>query len=423
MELNCFDLGGCGIFEVKTTLIPFSNLREQLRDATRRSVGMGWSNQDTHNYTSMLEHLPHMHPETFALMTGAAWVPMCMVRMALLYRMGTLYTAKWAHRFGHAQTAECAAGCGYHNDTIDHAISGCEHMEKLRTDRHNRAGSLIARTLQHNGIGAHIHSMDLGRKLTATNAPRQAPRAHRGSQPPTKIPTTIGNTLFAPTHPPDLANRRPDIVFVQRHADGTTTVHLIEIKYARDTKRTQQVLRAEDQYAGLVPHLAKKDGQTVRQHTIVLGVGGAIFRDPDVVLEEFRIAPRERARLARALHLHSILYLYKAVKWRRQLEIKHAQSQREKDRPKDPRDCEPDDQHDMTPEEVMTTVPKHKRKAGVAGTRRRPNHRRTKQRCAPNLKRNRCKEGSKESSDDRGGAKGDDDDGVKGLGFRVLGWV
>ena len=398
----------------KTTSVPLSNVQEQLRATTRRTLGMGWCNQDTRYYKSMLEHLPGMLPESFAFMAQPL-VHMGMVRTALRYRTGTLYNNKLAHRFGYAKDASCPAGCGHAYDSIEHALSGCPRMEAMRTERHNRAGAIIAHALYHNPIGAYIHSMDVGEEASLS-IPRQRLEAQRGHGRPAKMPVTIGSTLFTPGYTGRLADQRPDIVLVQRHADNTNTVHLVEIKYARDTWTEKQVLKAKAQYGDLAAELRKKKGQKVRIHTAVLGVGGAIFHDTQSLLEQFEIPPRERAKVLRALHVHSIRFLHATVKKRRQLEIQTARLNLKKTRATPPTDT-PEGEHDMAPpddEEEAITATKRKRTAGGAQARRRTRRRRAAQRRARNPKRGRSEEGSKESGDDdRGDGKGDgDDDGM-----------
>lgn len=249
-----------------------------------------WSNQDSKYYTMMRTHAPGMHRASFGFLDGSVKVSWSERRTALHYRMGTLYNGKMAHRFGLAKNTKCAAGCGA-NDGIEHAISGCKLMEDVRTRRHNLAGAIIARALQHNSIGAVIHSMDVGKDGTA------AVLRLKGWDASRRIPAAIGPRLLPKVDPqkdPDtyeriqsLAKRRPDISLVQKHPDGTTTIHLVEIKFTRDTARERQEKRAKAQYTDLLAALAKKPRQRVRMHTVVLGVRGAIFRDVGDLLEFF----------------------------------------------------------------------------------------------------------------------------------------
>lgn len=138
-----------------------ANMAAALRAATRQTLQLGWSDHRTAYWSGWKAQLPKMHPVTFEFMKNTGFVPWAVRRAALQYRTGTLYTGKAAKRMGYAKTDQCMAGCGQ-PDGIHHAVSGCSKLEPQRTKRHNAAALRLARALQHNTIGATLHSADVG---------------------------------------------------------------------------------------------------------------------------------------------------------------------------------------------------------------------------------------------------------------------
>jgi hypothetical protein len=293
-------------------------MAEALRAETRRTMQMGWSDQRTIYWSGWRDQLPRMHPVTFNFMKDTGLVSWAARRAALLYRTGTLYTGKAAKRMGYAATDRCMAGCG-EPDGIHHAVSGCSKMEAHRTKRHNTAALMLARALQHNGIGARLHSADVGSNKDCEEAGLEC-----GAQ------RNIGPMLLPTTLPARererMARQCPDMVWVQEAAgvtDPHRVVHLVEVKYCRDAWPQQQEERALAQYAELTEQLGNVPGQQARCHTIVIGVAGTIYKATEAILiEDFAVPKQVAKRTLLDIHKHSITSLHGIIKFRRRLERK-----------------------------------------------------------------------------------------------------
>ena len=104
----------------------------------------------------------------------------------------------------------------------------------------------------------------------------------------------------------------------QRH------IHLVEVKYCEDTRPGSQLEAANQQHRELCQHLQQAAAK-VSLHTILLGVGGTIYRPYSTEpLKTLGLDPHKAARLAFKLHAHSVQYAYKLVSSRRALEKTYA---------------------------------------------------------------------------------------------------
>jgi hypothetical protein len=111
----------------------------------------------------------------------------------------------------------------------------------------------------------------------------------------------------------------------RRNGSLHTTVHIVEIKYARDAWPEEQEERANKQYGDLIEQLGRVPGQEVELHTIVLGVAGTIYNStPKLLSEKFKVPTRVLTDTLKALHIHAIDSLYLAIRHRRFLETKAA---------------------------------------------------------------------------------------------------
>ena len=295
----------------RVTSSPLANLGEGLRAAVSSAAGLGWATANTIYHSGFAAQLPNMHRLSFAFMTKQGAATWRQRRAALLYRTGTLYTGKTAKRFGYRDTDLCMAGCGQ-PDGVHHAVSGCPKLEAMRTKRHNVAGMILARALQRSGLAAQLHSADVGGKEEWTK-----------DGVTVGIPPVIGRALLPRTlaggDAARLAAQKPDIVLVE--TGGTArTVHLIEVKYARDAWPDTQEQRAAAQYEELAAAMRQVPGQRVRCHQIILGVGGSVYKATQATLKELGISHADTEATLLALHKHSVAFLQKTIIARRRLE-------------------------------------------------------------------------------------------------------
>jgi hypothetical protein len=115
--------------------------------------------------------------------------------------------------------------------------------------------------------------------------------------------------------------KRPDVLVIKnpRTMGDKEEVHLVEVKYCRDSDRTQQEGRAEAQHKELVSIL-ESAGRKVQLHKVLLGVGGTVYKDTVQVLETLGLQRDEALSLLGRLSLYAVGQLYSILCIRRHME-------------------------------------------------------------------------------------------------------
>ena len=108
------------------------------------------------------------------------------------------------------------------------------------------------------------------------------------------------------------------------------TIHIVEVKYCRDTDRSAQSIKAEQQHADLRAALLGIGYQPsqVRMHIITLGATGTVYKDTHATLVALGIDNMASIRsCCAALHRHAVSYTAKLLKpkWAQE----HSTQQRE----------------------------------------------------------------------------------------------
>lgn len=113
------------------------------------------------------------------------------------------------------------------------------------------------------------------------------PRAQLG----TRIPEWVYNTPLGPDQDKAEWDRyRPDVLIATEGAPSAgdriqqfhkRSIHIVEVKYCRDTDRSSQCLRATQQHEALRDALLKVGykPEQVHLHVITLGATGTIYQD------------------------------------------------------------------------------------------------------------------------------------------------
>jgi hypothetical protein len=181
-------------------------------------------------------------------------------------------------------------------------------MTGMTTLRHNIAGGLIYRTLAKGGFGASAMAMqDIGRHNAAGDG-EQAWHTIRTRLPPELTALMEGEERIS----------RPDILIAYRlDIPSMAEIHIVEIKYCRDTDRTSKQQEGAAQHEVLARKLREKYPGKVRLHVITLGVTGTIYTDMIEMLTDMKVAKREALRCAAKLHEHAIDYVQRIMqtKW------------------------------------------------------------------------------------------------------------
>ena len=220
-----------------------------------------------------------------------------------------------------------------------HSLSGCPHMSGMYTERHNKAGHIILKGLLQGGKGADVVMHDVGHSQDATLT--QGAQTTTGSFA-TRIPSWVytkrrkGTPTAAEKHKWD--KFRPDVLLIagtNKAPIRRREVDVIEIKYCRDTDRTQQEARAQLQHnapakentpASLVRSLrdAGYRPSKIRLHVILLGVGGTIYHSMHAALKQLGLKKQASDRLAGKLHRHATVYARRIMqtKWNQEFLLK-----------------------------------------------------------------------------------------------------
>ena len=96
-------------------------------------------------------------------------------------------------------------------------------------------------------------------------------------------------------------------------------VRIVEVKYCKDTDRTKQEERASEQHARLTT-LLKQNKQEVQQHTLLLGVGGTIYKDTLNHLKALGIDKDRAVKLVEQLSAYVVTQMRNIIHTRRALE-------------------------------------------------------------------------------------------------------
>ncbi len=95
-------------------------------------------------------------------------------------------------------------------------------------------------------------------------------------------------------------------------------IHLVEVKYCKDSRPGHQLEASRKQHEVLCKRLKAKK---VILHTILLGVGGSIHTSHTLNhLKELGLDVQKAHKTALKLHAHSVLYAHKLTTTRRALE-------------------------------------------------------------------------------------------------------
>jgi hypothetical protein len=231
------------------------------------------------------------------------------------------------YRMGLVKTPNCEL-CGQ-PDGGQHSLSGCPELMGLYTNRHNGAGKLIMRYILKGAKGGTAVMHDVGKHND------HAPEQHH-STPAARIPAWVYSTGHrrpaSVVEASQWKNYRPDIMLVsgsrrtpvqQRH------VHIVEIKYCRDTDPVQQQDRARLQHEQLQEHLQRIGYRkhNMHHHVILLGVGGVIYKDMYNCLHLLGVPKQRTMRLAKKLSRHAVTHVQIIMDTKRNQEYLKKQQQ------------------------------------------------------------------------------------------------
>jgi hypothetical protein len=210
--------------------------------------------------------------------------------------------------------------CGAADDDTGHATGGCPALEGMYTARHHAACRVLLAAVEDGIRGGCVRSADVG------NSERCA------SQGVEHADSLEGSGLLTPRQRDELkrngAYSVPDLILAwteggeegahgrnghSRHGGerrGRLQIHLVEVKYCRDTDPEAQRDRAAAQHAELIRTLqTAAPGETpplVQLHVIVLGAGGSLFKDTPATLASLGVPHGRVQRALTELHMQAV---------------------------------------------------------------------------------------------------------------------
>jgi ribonuclease HI len=311
---------------------------------------LGQSNTDSMYYQLWQQTVPAADCRTSNVYLHDARLPPIAVRLTFQARCGQTNTANMRYKRGLAPNNLCLL-CGA-PDGVFHSLGGCRHMKGMYILRHNEAVWIILRWLLKGRLGASVVMHDAGHRHdtsalqelwedamddTEADTSRTADHADpncksQGTQGPTtqlgtRIPEWVYDTPLGTDQDKSQWDRyRPDILVATQGnpCDGDRIqqfhdrrIHIVEVKYCRDTDRSTQALKAEQQHAALRESLLQVGykPEQIHMHVITLGATGTIYQDTHATLKHLGIDGKTAAqRCCADLHRHAVTYVMRLLK-------------------------------------------------------------------------------------------------------------
>ena len=160
-----------------------------------------------------------------------------------------------------------------------------------------------------------------GNGVLMMDAGRREKRCEDGIETDTGVPDHLLPQRI-PEHERRALRRRlrPDaLVYTKGNGKEPGVLHVIEVKYCKDTDRTVQEKRATEQHRELVA-LLEAAGHKTKLQVITLGVGGTIYKNMKEQLDELGVEGSSATGLMEELSIYAIQQMYAVVQVRRQKE-------------------------------------------------------------------------------------------------------
>jgi hypothetical protein len=292
---------------------PIANMTEALKAHIYKLRKLGRANQDTvyhQAWQNIDSTIDHQHSHMFMTSSSCTGYQR---RLVMQYRYGLLPTNKLLHRYKKAANANCSL-CGM-PDGGHHSVSGCRHLAKALTVRHNEAGAAIVEAIHAGAKGSCLVAADVGVNKRRRLQGLPELNIHRGLPPqavPSTVPARVKKHLM--THSiPDALLYRYDRKKRQRQ------YVVVEIKYCRDTDPGGQLSNAAQQHHSLVQTLRSHDPTaSVKQCNLMLGVGGAIYlATAEHLKQDLGVDGPALSRLLEKLHFIAVQQLEQVWRYRR----------------------------------------------------------------------------------------------------------
>ncbi len=182
-------------------------------------------------------------------------------------------------------------------------------MERPVTERHNGAARILLCSIIKGRHGAGLVQADVGseEKIVAAGLP------YKG----TNVPSSLFPASWTEKELKAAQKRlKPDAIVKVKGRGGQEVVHIVEVKYCRDTDRSQQEQRAEQQHQELCEAI-EGAGHTIKRSTILIGVGGTVYKDTLQTLIDLGVDRKEARQALEEVHLYTVRQVHRVLKIRR----------------------------------------------------------------------------------------------------------
>ena len=289
-------------------------LGKHLKRKVHQEQRLGLAKQDGIYFQAWQGIIPCTHASSNGFMSSNK-LPAGARKLVLQARCGTLCTGSFRYKCKLATSPACLLCGGM--DGGHHSLSGCSHMLKMYTKRHNEAGGILYRTLAKGGLGAALVMQDIGRHNAVGKDEGAEARAEIGTRLPPELADLVKDGERV---------SRPDILVAHRlDMPHLAEIHIVEIKYCRDTDRAAKQQAGASQHEVLASRLRQTYPGRVHVHVITLGVAGTIYSDMIEALTTMQVGKREALRCAGKLHAHAATYVHNIMhtKWSQEHQHPH----------------------------------------------------------------------------------------------------
>ena len=177
----------------------------------------------------------------------------------------------------------------------------------MRTDRHHKAGRIILRALAQGRKGNDVlMAADVGSR-------QKLEEAGIG-----KVHTRVPPEIWMNNPPDPEPTSRPDILMYRPPEGGNAgQIHIVELKYGRDTSMEHVQDLANSQHDALFNELhSRRRDCHVAKRVVTLGVGGTIYTSTMATLQELGVREGLLRTTCKQLHLHAIHSLKAIIEYR-----------------------------------------------------------------------------------------------------------
>jgi exonuclease III/ribonuclease HI len=299
--------------EQEPTYLPMANMADALKAHIHKLRKMGSANRDTvyhQAWESIDKAIDHNHSHMFVTSSTCTGYQR---KLVMQYRYGLLPTNKLMHRYKKSTTANCPL-CGM-PDGGHHSVSGCRHLGKALTLRHNEAGAAIVEAIHAGTRSGYLVAADVGVNKRRRMQGLPELNIHKGlpSQAvPSTVPARVKRHLMTHSIPDALLYHYDRKKRQRRYV-------VVEIKYCRDTDPAGQLSNAAQQHHSLVQTLRLYDPTaSIKQCNLMLGVGGAIYqKTAEHLKEDLGVDGPPLHRLLDKLHFIAVKHLEQVWRYRR----------------------------------------------------------------------------------------------------------